>query len=88
MISVSNLSKTFKVNKGEAFTAVESVSFSFNTKDRFILLGLNGAGKSTTFKMLTAEEVPTSGTIKVNGIDIREIHDNTELMKNLIGYCP
>jgi len=32
--------------------------------------------------------VPTSGTIKVNGIDIREIHDNTELMKNLIGYCP
>ena len=88
MLSVSNLSKSFKIKKDEFVTAVESVSFSFNTKERFILLGLNGAGKSTTFKMLTAEEKPTSGMIKINGRDILEIHNNPELMKNTIGYCP
>lgn len=38
--------------------------------------------------MLTAEEKPTSGIIKLNGIDINEIHDNPELLKNIIGYCP
>lgn len=38
--------------------------------------------------MLTAEERPSSGSIKINGMDINEIHDNTELMRNVIGYCP
>jgi ABC-type multidrug transport system ATPase subunit len=38
--------------------------------------------------MLTAEERPSSGSIKINGIDIDEIHTNPELMKNMIGYCP
>jgi ABC-type multidrug transport system ATPase subunit len=38
--------------------------------------------------MLTAEERPTSGSIKINGMDINEIHDHPELMKNIIGYCP
>jgi ABC-type multidrug transport system ATPase subunit len=35
-------------------------------------LGVNGAGKSTTFKCLTAAEDPTEGNIKISGLDIKE----------------
>lgn len=50
------LSKTLK-----PFVAVEDVSFVVNTGECFGLLGVNGAGKSTTFKMLSAIELPTKG---------------------------
>lgn len=68
--------------------AIKSISFSFENKDRFILLGLNGAGKSTTFKCLTAEEKPSDGRIMINGVNIEAISDHPEKLKNSIGYCP
>lgn len=52
-------------NPGTALCAVENLSFGLSKGECFALLGINGAGKSTTFKTLTAEEEPTSGTIKV-----------------------
>jgi ABC-type multidrug transport system ATPase subunit len=41
--------------------AVKGISFSLKKDECFILLGVNGAGKSTTFKCLASEENPTSG---------------------------
>jgi ATP-binding cassette subfamily A (ABC1) protein 3 len=49
------------------------------------LLGVNGAGKSTTFKSLTKEVLPTSGSIQIAGINVSE---NFEKAKRMIGYCP
>jgi ATP-binding cassette subfamily A (ABC1) protein 3 len=49
------------------------------------LLGVNGAGKSTTFKSLTCEVKPTSGKIKIAGFDVSK---QFEKAKKLIGYCP
>lgn len=69
-------------------TAVKKISFSFKKGERFILLGLNGAGKSTTFKMLTAEEEASSGNLKVNGLNMQEILESPEKMSGVIGYCP
>jgi ABC-type uncharacterized transport system ATPase subunit len=43
--------------------AVKDVSFGVNQHECFGLLGVNGAGKSTTFKMMTGGEVPNSGTM-------------------------
>jgi ATP-binding cassette subfamily A (ABC1) protein 3 len=34
------------------------------------LLGVSGAGKTTTFKCLTGEEIPSSGRVRVNGFDV------------------
>jgi ABC-type multidrug transport system ATPase subunit len=51
----------------------------------FIMLGVNGAGKSTTFKSLTGDIVPTSGEITIHGYNVME--DFAEA-RNFIGYCP
>lgn len=64
---------------------MENLSFGLRKGECFALLGVNGAGKSTTFKMLTAEEEPTAGRITIQGMDM-----NTEFqsVRKLIGYCP
>lgn len=41
--------------------AVQEISFRVKQRECFGLLGVNGAGKSTTFRMLTGEEIPNSG---------------------------
>jgi ABC-2 type transport system ATP-binding protein len=67
MIQVSNLGKTF----GE-FTAVNDISFEVGKGEIFAFLGPNGAGKTTTIKMLTTLLKPTSGTIRLDGLDPQE----------------
>ena len=64
IIEVKNLTKKF----GE-FTAVDNISFSVAKGEIFAFLGLNGAGKSTTIKMMTTLLSPTSGTITIDRHD-------------------
>lgn len=77
-IEVKSLSKRFG-----AFTAVDAVSFSVERGEIFGFLGANGAGKSTTIRMLCALLDPTSGTASVGGFDIRR---EPERVKRSIGY--
>jgi ABC-type multidrug transport system ATPase subunit len=49
--------------------AVERTSFGLEYGECFALLGINGAGKSTTFKALTCEIEPTNGEITINGFN-------------------
>ena len=77
-IEVTDLTKRF----GE-FTAVDSVSFSVKRGEIFGFLGANGAGKSTTIRMLIGLLPPTSGTAKVGGFDVIT---QTEQLKLNIGY--
>lgn len=64
MIHVQNLVKTFGT-----FTAVNDVSFQVAEGEIFAFLGPNGAGKTTTIKMLTTLLHPTSGSIRLDGLD-------------------
>ena len=50
--------------------AVSKVSFTVQAEECFGLLGLNGAGKTTIFKILTGEESITSGDAIVNSISV------------------
>ncbi len=45
--------------------AVERVSFSLEYGECFALLGVSGAGKTTTFKCLTGEEIPSEGEVSI-----------------------
>jgi len=58
-------------NPGVPLRAVERLSFGLSKGECFALLGVNGAGKSTTFKVLTAEEEPTSGSVSIKGMDLK-----------------
>ncbi len=65
--------------------AVEKTSFGLEYGECFALLGINGAGKSTTFKALTCEIEPTAGQITINGFDA---YKDFNQARRLIGYCP
>lgn len=67
------------------FVAVDHINLSVNRGSFFGFLGPNGAGKSTTIKMLTGLLAPTSGTLRVLGLDI-----STQPMevKRRIGVVP
>ena len=77
-IVVSSLTKKF----GD-FVAVNSVSFQVYQGEIFGFLGANGAGKSTTIRMLCGLLSPTSGNASVGGYDIAK---QPELVKRRIGY--
>ena len=77
-ISVTNLTKRF----GE-FVAVDGVTFDVAEGEVFGFLGSNGAGKSTTIRMLCGLLKPTSGLAKVGGIDVGR---DPEGVKQRIGY--
>ncbi len=79
-IQVQELCKTFGTQK-----AVNNISFDVPSGTIVGFLGPNGAGKSTTMKMLTTYIPPTSGTAKIDGLDI--IKDAQEV-KKIIGYLP
>ena len=77
-IEVQELTKTF----GD-FTAVDHVSFNVKRGEIFGFLGANGAGKSTTIRMLCGLLQSSSGTARVGGYDINK---QTEQVKLAIGY--
>ena len=64
-VEIRDLSKLFG-----AFTAVDRVSLTVNAGEIFGFLGANGAGKSTTIRMLCGLLKPTSGTGLVLGLDV------------------
>ena len=80
MIKVENLSKYY----GEV-KAVQSINFELNYGEVIGFLGANGAGKSTTLKVMTGYLTATSGNVYVNDLDIQE--DTLEIQKQ-IGYLP
>jgi ATP-binding cassette, subfamily A (ABC1), member 3 len=69
----------------KAVQAVERTSFGLEYGECFALLGINGAGKSTTFKALTCEIEPTQGDIIIAGFDAQREFNQA---RKLIGYCP
>jgi ABC-2 type transport system ATP-binding protein len=77
-IDVRGLSRKFG-----SFVAVDDLSFSVRQGEIFGFLGANGAGKSTTIRMLCGLLRPTSGTALVGGIDVSR---DPEGVKRRIGY--
>ena len=80
MIKVENLSKFYGDVK-----AVKSINFELNDGEIVGFLGANGAGKSTTLKVMTGYLTPTTGNVYVNDLDIQS---NTLEIQKQIGYLP
>ena len=80
MINIAHLTRRY----GD-FLAVDDVSFSIARGEVVGLLGPNGAGKTTIMKMLTGFLEPTSGSIRVEQL---EIGRDTAAIQRRIGYLP
>tara|TARA_B100001250_G_C19752098_1_gene768259 strand:- start:415 stop:1365 length:951 start_codon:yes stop_codon:yes gene_type:complete len=80
MIRIDNLSKNYG-----SVQAVDSISFSLKESEIVGFLGANGAGKSTTLKMMTGYLTPTSGNVYLGDKNI--IDDCLDIQK-MVGYLP
>lgn len=79
-ISISNISKSYKNVK-----ALQDISFDVKPNELFGLIGPDGAGKTTLFRILTTLLFPNQGTANVAGFDV--VGDYKEIRKN-VGYMP
>ena len=66
-VTIQNITKTYQ--KGTV-KALDNVSFTVNSGELFGLIGADGAGKTTLFRILTTLLVPDSGTATVAGLDV------------------
>jgi len=80
MINIQNISKKY-----DSVQALKDISFEVNKGEIFGLLGPDGAGKTTLFRILTTLILADSGTATLNGWDI--VQDYDKIRKN-IGYMP
>jgi ABC-2 type transport system ATP-binding protein len=80
LVEVDNLTKRY----GDTL-AINGVTFQAREGEILGFLGKNGAGKTTTMRIMTGFLPPTSGTVRINGNDIRE--ESIEA-RRLIGYLP
>jgi ABC-type multidrug transport system ATPase subunit len=76
IIETKNLSRYFKEVK-----AVDNLSFSVKSGEVYGFLGQNGAGKSTTIRMLLTLVTPSSGTIEIMGLNL--FHHRKEILKQV-----
>ena len=85
-IEVNNIKKSYenKYALGQP-DAKEGISFSVSQGELFGIIGPDGAGKTSLFRILTTLILPDSGTASVDGLDI--IKDYKEI-RNRVGYMP
>ncbi|MBL8013159.1 MAG: ATP-binding cassette domain-containing protein, partial [Candidatus Omnitrophica bacterium] len=82
MENVAILAKDLSRSFGK-YVAVDHVNFTIKYGEIFGFLGANGAGKSTTIRMLCGILAPSAGTAQVAGFDV---NTNPEDIKRSIGY--
>ncbi|HTE23094.1 ABC transporter ATP-binding protein [Flavitalea sp.] len=79
MVSIRDVSKSFGDN-----VAIDSVSLDISEGEHVILLGPSGSGKTTLLRMINGLVTPSSGTILINGQNIRE--QPQDELRRQIGY--
>lgn len=82
MVTLNNISKTYNKN---TVKAVENVSFTVEKSEIFGLIGPDGAGKTSIFRILTTLLLPDSGSATVDGNDIVKDY---RIIRGTVGYMP
>jgi ABC-2 type transport system ATP-binding protein len=83
-VAIKDIHKTFKVEKSTV-TALRGISFEVEQGELFGLIGPDGAGKTTLFRILTTLMLADKGSAYVDGLDV--IADYKEIRKR-VGYMP
>ena len=83
-IEVNNITKSYK-SKNTVIAAVDDVSFSVDEGELFGLIGPDGAGKTSVFRILTTVLLADKGNASVMGHDVVK---NYSAIRNIVGYMP
>ena len=85
MIQIENISKNFGNKKTGVVHALNDISFTVRDGEITGLLGVNGAGKSTLLRLIYGLQIPTTGSIFVNNINVQK---NPDGARQLLGVLP
>ena len=73
MISMHHVSKVFNRGKPNEVIALEDVSLQMNKGEFVVIIGANGSGKTTLLNIIGGAEMPSAGSIELNGTDVTKL---------------
>lgn len=79
-IQIEQITKTYKKSKTSDHMVLKDISFSIEHGDFVIILGESGCGKTTLLNLLAGLELPSSGKIFVDGVEITGLHPSRSLL--------
>jgi putative ABC transport system ATP-binding protein len=85
MIQLTNVCRSY--GTGRAVSALSNVSLQIGPAERVAVMGPSGSGKSTLLNLVCGLDEPTSGSVKIDGVDLAGLTDNprTRLRREKIG---
>ena len=85
IVKLENLTKIYKLPKGQTVTAIKNINLDIHKGDIFGIIGLSGAGKSTLIRCINYLEIPTEGDVYFKGVALGSL-TNKELREFRI-FC-
>lgn len=87
IITIEDITKTYKTKKRDV-EVLKNINLTFSLGKFYAIMGPSGSGKSTLFNILGLVDTPSSGTYKINGIDITKLTDKSSsiIRMNNIGF--
>ena len=87
IVQIENVSRTYRMGQSEV-KALKNITLDIARGEFMVILGPSGSGKTTLLNIIGGIDSPSSGSIRVNGIDISAIDDRrlTEYRRNQIGF--
>lgn len=73
MIETKNLTKIYKMSKDVTVRALDKVNLTVEKGEFLAIMGSSGSGKSTLLHMIAGVDVPTSGSVLIDGVDIHKL---------------
>jgi len=85
MIQLTNVSKSYGADQG--VVALKNINLQISTAERVAVMGPSGSGKSTLLNLVCGLDEPTSGSVKIDGVEMAGLNDDqrTRLRREKIG---
>ncbi|MDK2830787.1 ABC transporter ATP-binding protein [Methanolobus sp. WCC1] len=87
IVQLRNVKRIYTLGENKIY-ALNGVSFAIKKGDFVTIMGSSGSGKSTLLNMIGCLDLPTSGKVKVNNVDLSKLDDDglTAIRRNNIGF--